>query len=522
MTVEEAVDLAIRNICLEGLTDIFRCPCELQYFKNAEAATKVFQRIVANLKKHNFKDLGCEYLSHVLVPKSSLQYDYRRAALLSPGCTISYLALTLLAAEKIEQKRIPVAQHVVFSYRFAPHGDQLFSDEGGYNKWREEIVRRRTSGRCRVVVKCDLAAFYDRVNLHRLQSTLESIGIERWISTTLNDLLLYWSRKDSYGLPIGGNASRILAEAVLIDIDDYLCSEGIEFVRYVDDFRLFAPNLVTAQKWLGMLTARLFGQGLLLNASKTHFYAATAVEREEVPAPDSAERILEDFIAKSGKYRTIPRLYKKPSTEKFEAFKIVDIPTEISNLEEAPIAEFSSIQKILIAILAKQEFTNLSKIDFFLMRCVYSVDYVIDMLQKNSQDIPEDVRRDITSNLERLLNSAFFRNLDWYEYKIICLLGTDPYFSKRALINYVRDATRETSPLSTLTALELLFDRVTRTDALTIREWYDRCGEWEKRRIMKIVASSMPTEEAKAWFRSIRANVGLNFITDVAYSLNTP
>ena len=134
MTVEEAVDLAIRNIRLEGLTDIFRDPCELLYFKDAATVTKVSQQIVANLKKHHFNHLGCEPLSHVLVPKSSLQYDYRRAALLSPCCTISYLALTLLAAGEIEQKRIPVDRHIVFSYRFAPHGDQLFSDEGGYNK----------------------------------------------------------------------------------------------------------------------------------------------------------------------------------------------------------------------------------------------------------------------------------------------------------------------------------------------------------------------------------------------------
>jgi hypothetical protein len=34
-----------------------------------------------------------------------------------------------------------------------------------------------------------------------------------------HELLLFWANRDSYGLPVGSNASRILAEASLIDVD---------------------------------------------------------------------------------------------------------------------------------------------------------------------------------------------------------------------------------------------------------------------------------------------------------------
>jgi hypothetical protein len=520
MTIEEAVGLAIKNIKREGLTDIFRRPSELGYLDNSSIVERILNDIIANLKKHHFNHLKVEPICHILVPKSRLQYDYRRAALISPCCTISYLALTLLAAPVIEGKRIPLHRKTVFSYRFAPNGDMLFSDEGGYNKWKEEIVRRREDETCNVVVKCDLASFYDRINLHRLESTLNVIGVETWISSTLDTLLKFWSKYDSYGLPVGSNASRILAEAVLIDIDNYLQAENIKYVRFVDDFRLFAPDLMTAQKWLGMLTSRLFQDGLLLNASKTMFYPSRLAEAEKDIKQVEAEKILVDFIQKTGKYRTVPRIYKKPSEEKFNAFKKVNIESEIKRFNESVLIEFSDVQIILIAILAQQAFTHLEKIDLFIQRCVYGLDYIVDMLEKNANDIPVQIRDIIKVKFESLLDTGFFRHLDWYEYRIICLLGSNAFLSKNALIKYIRNATKDTSPLGPLTALELLYDRLERSDVMLIREWYDKSGEWERRRIMRLVSSVLPEEEAKAWFRAIRPTISSSYLTEVAFDIH--
>ena len=53
---------------------------------------------------------------------------------------------------------------------------------------------------------------------------------------------MFWSNRDSYGLPVGSNASRILAEASLIEVDNYLISKKIDFCRFVDDYRIFAQN----------------------------------------------------------------------------------------------------------------------------------------------------------------------------------------------------------------------------------------------------------------------------------------
>ncbi len=96
-----------------------------------------------------------------------------------------------------------------------------------------------------------------------------SINCTRYTVNLINELLLFRSNRDSYGLPVGSNASRILSEANLIGVDNYLLSMGVDFIRYVDDYRFFAPNASVAHYWLTVLIDRLGQEGLSINMSKT-------------------------------------------------------------------------------------------------------------------------------------------------------------------------------------------------------------------------------------------------------------
>ncbi len=113
-----------------------------------------------------------------------------------PACHLKYLTLSLLAAPTIEQNRYLSAEH-----RFAPTRIETLFGRGRVQKVERGNRFRRDSG-LRHVVKCDLA--YDRLNLHRLEATLESIGVEKWLTKAINDLLSHWSGRDWY--IVGGNA----------------------------------------------------------------------------------------------------------------------------------------------------------------------------------------------------------------------------------------------------------------------------------------------------------------------------
>jgi len=105
---------------------------------------------------------------------------------------------------------------------------RTFRFDGKYNltSFRENVSNKSKLKKNKVVVECDISNFYDRINIHRIESVLNSNpNIDRDIIKLINTLLLFWANRDSYGLPVGSNASRILAEVALIEVDNYLISK---------------------------------------------------------------------------------------------------------------------------------------------------------------------------------------------------------------------------------------------------------------------------------------------------------
>ena len=223
MNRTDAVKLAVRSIIRDGCSDITTEQLEVEVIKRFQCEFE--QEIEASLGRACISDMGLRPIQYLLTPKNRYVFDYRKAAIIGPSCVAKFMALVFQYADQVEAGRIPKARNIVFSYRFAPTEDGLFDKDTGYPQWLHETKLRAERDDCKYVVRCDIAAFYDRVNIHRIESTLLSIGVDRTLVGHTNDLLLMWSKKDSYGIPVGNVASRILAEAALIDIDQYLLSE---------------------------------------------------------------------------------------------------------------------------------------------------------------------------------------------------------------------------------------------------------------------------------------------------------
>src|ERR1043165_5309210 len=278
MNKDEAIKLAVDVLLREGCSDITREELEVDLIQRFRPDFE--KEIAAKLNRGAIQEMDFRPIQHILTPKNRYVFDYRKAAIITPACAAKFLAIVFQYAHLVEKARVPIEQQVVFSYRFRPGEEGVFDRSIGYSQWKDETKRRSASPGVSYIVSCDIAGFYDRVNIHRIQSTLASINVPPALVKLTDDLLLFWSKKDSYGIPVGNVASRILAEAALIDIDDYLISEGIVFTRYVDDFRLFAPNLLVAQEWMNRLTTRLFRDGLMLNTGKTEIRRVTIAGAE--------------------------------------------------------------------------------------------------------------------------------------------------------------------------------------------------------------------------------------------------
>lgn len=280
MKIKRAVDIAIDNVLKEGLTDIFPRPFEIDLLKNKYFRKEIHSLVCTALNGHSLQSVAVYPISKVLYPKNNV-FDFRSCALMQPFDTIKYLSLVMLAAEEIEKTRIPKNKKVIFSYRIKPQKGYVFDQNVNLTSFRSEAIRRSKLKKVKVVAKCDIANFYDRINLHRLESILLSLNIEPWVAKLINELLLFWSGRNSYSLPVGSNASRILAEACLLEVDRFLYSNNINFIRFVDDFRLFAPDAKTAHYWISLLIERLSFEGLSLNPSKTLIEEATSIAQIE-------------------------------------------------------------------------------------------------------------------------------------------------------------------------------------------------------------------------------------------------
>ena len=107
--------------------------------------------------------------------------------------------------------------------------------------WRRFMERSLNNAKdCAYVVTCDISEFYLRLSHHRIENALNQAQIDHDIPWRIMEFLANFSNTNSYGIPVGGPAARLVSELVLNQIDRLLKAEGIRFCRFVTIFIYFA------------------------------------------------------------------------------------------------------------------------------------------------------------------------------------------------------------------------------------------------------------------------------------------
>ena len=127
----------------------------------------------------------------------------------------------------------------------------------------------------------DIADFYQRIYLHRIENCLDTATANKGVKRFVEKLIKQVRSKQSYGIPVGGTASRLIAEAVLADTDNALAGEGIEFTRFVDDFCVFVKPDQAPYSILAFFADQLAAsEGLSLNAQKTKLFTIEEFQQQ--------------------------------------------------------------------------------------------------------------------------------------------------------------------------------------------------------------------------------------------------
>jgi hypothetical protein len=162
--------------------------------------------------------------------------------------SVYFNGLGIAIADALEDERDPRVR----SYRFKRDGgEELFDRSFSWRAFREATVAEALGiADGAIVVQTDISSFYEHVSHHHIQNALNDLFPDGRMGNQINALVGKFSAGRSFGLPVGGQASRVLAELFLNAVDQKMTVGEFRWFRYVDDYVLIADSNADAYRAL--------------------------------------------------------------------------------------------------------------------------------------------------------------------------------------------------------------------------------------------------------------------------------
>jgi hypothetical protein len=428
-------DASIQNgfetIKHHGYSDFFPTPPE---WAAVEAGWSELKPLLANIDLQEYTPFRPIY-AHA--PKSKI--NLRPVTLLHPVDMIFYTSLVADLTDEIESKRIPEYENRVLSFRAGSESHELYSATPSHAGFEEQKRVRAHAQNAGYMGFADITDFYSRLYQHKVRGALDAcvVGspqleaypsiIEKLLRNLTHDGL-------SYGIPIGPPASRPLAEAALIDIDDELLANGTDFIRYIDDYVFFATSrekVEWALRTLGQLLDKR--QGLSLHAAKTKVmkcskYLESQGTHEE--AEDSVEarfsRLIEEHFYDDNGGRLLDDL----SSEEKEALDAVDLEKILTEALDEDDIDYKKVAFILHR-LSDFERSDLINIVLDHLPRLYPVAHAVHAFFRNIEPIDPETRKECAKKLlAPIAASGDSQAPEFYAIWILDLFGQNPAWNQ--------------------------------------------------------------------------------------------
>lgn len=236
----------------------------ISYSKSYEEINKLLKVIATDISSTNI------VFERLLTPSGL--FGFRTTTKIHPFWNIYLNGLGVAIAERLESVRDARA----YSYRYKrDESEELFIRESSWRYYREQTIIDQAMTDTSYVVQTDISGFYEHIYHHRIENFVADIFPSKTsVGTQIDRILSKLSSGRSFGLPVGSQCSRILAELFMHHIDTALTDKAISWHRYVDDITLIAGNEIEAYSYLAELSHQLSSFGLSLNRTKTTIMSA--------------------------------------------------------------------------------------------------------------------------------------------------------------------------------------------------------------------------------------------------------
>jgi hypothetical protein len=385
----QQLDRALGALQFHGYTDFFPPPPELDIIEKNWTEYKDF---VCDLDLSKYTPTRGADLA---APKSAKYL--RWATLLNPQDLLIYTAVVLAIRSDIGRGRIPLRENRLFSFRCESAPEHaLYSRHPSHEEFQSEIVRRaRSLTPGSFIGIADITDFYPRLNQHDVKAALDDLlkGTKKGKYADFLDRFLRSIARDSmsYGIPVGPAASRPLAEAALIEIDTHLCIKKIDFVRYIDDFILFANNKSMAQWAIRQLGDTLHKHlGLSLQTSKTDVLPVARFLSKFEVTDDAKANVEQQFLDIVDQEFYEIDSFDELSEEQKETISLVDVEQILKDELEREETNYKIVAFILSKLSALGR-TDIAKVVLDHLGLLYPVahavrDFFLDFDQLSASD----------------------------------------------------------------------------------------------------------------------------------------
>ena len=250
----------------------------LQYKRFFREAYLVYESAADKHIKELHKELAAKvwqpnHATRLYLPKpSGLQ---RPLSLLYINDQIVLQAIANIFAKKLYAKRQHVELETVFSNKLTSPKNSIFFVEQWqttYSAFQDKCIETFDKD-FKWSVHFDLSAYYDTISHDLLLSIVSHKNnasktpgiVEQWLRTWSADNI---KAKTGHGIPQGPIASNFLAEAFFLPIDLKLQKESFQYLRYVDDIRLFGRSENEVRQAAILLEQECRHRGLIPQSTK--------------------------------------------------------------------------------------------------------------------------------------------------------------------------------------------------------------------------------------------------------------
>jgi hypothetical protein len=403
----------------------------------------------------------------------------------------------------IDKRRLSESEHRVFSFRYSGKRGELYSNAPSHDEFAARKRALAATYRDGYMGIADIADFYSQLRHRPVRDALESCvfgvpdleqfpkAIERFLQNLTPDA-------DSYGVPIGPAASRPLAEAALIQIDDALLGSEIEFIRYIDDFVMYGQTRETIEWGLRRLGELLATQlGLSLHAAKTKVQRCAdffTLNPEPTSPEDTVEarfaRLIEEHF-----YDESRQFLEELTEEEREALDAVDLEEVLTEALDEEEIDFKRVAFILDR-LSSLERGDMMDIVMTHLHRLYPVAHALRSFFEGQALSGIQKRNTASTLLEPILASGVMQAPEFYAIWILDLFRCDPEWNHGIQLSRLFKAT--TSQAVRRYVALALSTTGGRSEALLLKDAFSSSDDMTRCALL-LGSSKLAAEERRRW-----------------------